>query len=436
MKVLINATYYDFKTYKENCYIIFDETIIEVGDMQYYRNREIEEIDVSNKLIMPGLVNAHTHIYSTFARGLSVEYSPTNFLEILEQLWWKLDYHITNEVTYYSALVSGVEYIKNGVTTVIDHHASKEVLGSLQALKKGLTDETKVRGIFCFETSDRFNVKDAITENVNMFKHRTNNVSALFGVHAMFTISDSTLRDISKQKLPLHIHVDESSYDREYCLHNYLLSPIKRLDEYHLLNEQCLLAHCAHVDEEDLEIIKRTKSKVVFNVTSNMNNAVGLPNYSQFKQRGIDCLIGNDGISHSMAFEYLNMFFTMHHKEQSVTSFGYDDLLKMINNSYEYASSLLDTKLGKIEIGYAADLCVFDYQPFTEINRDNVLSHLLFGLFHNYKPIDVYIGGKLVLDNNDMEPELLEKYNKAKEVSRKLWQDIKKGAAYEFKNKF
>ncbi len=438
-KVIINATTYDFEQLKKNQYILFDNKIIETGDMQDMKYDNLETIDASNALVMPGLVNGHAHIYSTFARGLGVPYNPKNFLEILEQMWWRLDYHITNEVSYYSALVSGVEFLKNGITTVIDHHASgMDILGSLEALKKGLTDDAKVRSILCFETSDRFNIDECIEENINYYNNnKSDKARGLFGLHAAFTLSDETLKKISeKNEAPIHVHVDESKYDTEYCIKHYGKTPIKRFDQFGLIKENSLLAHCLFVEDDDLEIIKARKAKVVFNTTSNMNNGVGLPNYHKFNDKGIDVIIGNDGISSSIAYEYLNVFFTQHLNDLDVNKFGFGDLLKMIDNTYNYASELLNVKLGKIKKGYEADLIILDYTPFTELNNDNALGHLLFGLFHNFKPKTVFIKGEEVLTNSEVNENLQKKYHQALQVSQQFWSEILKGENYDFKNKF
>ena len=438
-KVIINATTYDFETLKKNQYILFDNTIIETGDMKDMTYDDLETIDASGAIVMPGLVNGHAHIYSTFSRGLGVPYNPANFLEILEQMWWRLDYHINNEVSYYSALVSGVEFLKNGITTVIDHHASgTDILGSLAALRKGLTDEAKVRSVLCFETSDRFNIEESIKENIDYYNNNQTDVArGLFGLHAAFTLSDETLKKIGERNdAPIHVHVDESQYDTEYCMKHYGKTPIKRFDQFGLIKENSLLAHCLFVEGEDLDIIKARKAKVVFNTTSNMNNGVGLPNYHKFNDKGIDVIIGNDGISSSIAYEYLNIFFTQHLNDLDVRKFGFGDLLKMIDNTYDYASELLGVKLGKIKAGYEADLSILKYTPFTEINNDNALGHLLFGLFHNFKPETVFIKGEEVLSNYKVSNDLENKYSKALKVSKQFWSEVLKGENYEFKNKF
>jgi len=85
---------------------------------------EDEFIDAEGRVIMPGMINSHTHIYSAYARGMSVSGPTTNFPEILENMWWALDRRLTMEDNTLSAYLTYIESIRNGVTTLFDHHAS------------------------------------------------------------------------------------------------------------------------------------------------------------------------------------------------------------------------------------------------------------------------------------------------------------------------
>jgi len=429
MFAIKNARIYDFVNYFEDMYILFDDEIREIGKMSDYKPKFYTEIDAHNKLIMPGLINGHSHIYSMFARGMSVPFDPSNFKELLEQLWWKMDRNITNDITYYSGIVSGVEYLKNGVTTVIDHHASGEIIGSLNELKKAVCDDVQLRGVFCFETSDRFNIEDCITENNNFIKeNKTNYSKGLFGMHAAFTLSEDSLIKIKKElhNQPIHIHVAESIMDQEYSLEHYNERVIKRLDRHNLISKNSIITHGLYLDKEELEIIKKADAVVALNVTSNMNNAVGLPDYKNLKEHSIKAIIGNDGISQSMALEYQILYYSMHHFSKSPTGFGYDDLQSIIKNTYEYASNILETKLGRIEVGYQADLLVLDYVNPTPLDKDNIFGHLLFGLFNNFKPSDVFVRGKHLLKQQKISKELHSIYLQAVDSAQILWDRIKK----------
>ena len=137
MIAVVNVKIYDYDTYIDDGYCLFNEKIVEIGSMNNFRkNEEIGQvIDGRNKLLLPGLINFHTHVYSTLVRGASIPFNPTSFKELLEQLWWKFDSQLDNTATYNSGLIYGIESLKNGVTSLIDHHASGiDIKGSLTEL--------------------------------------------------------------------------------------------------------------------------------------------------------------------------------------------------------------------------------------------------------------------------------------------------------------
>jgi len=428
MKMITHATIYDFEEFKTDQYILFDTKIKEVGPMSSCPPFDGDTFDATGSLVMPGLINGHTHIYSTFARGLNVPFSPKNFVELLEQLWWKLDRNITNDISYYSAIVSAVDSIKNGVTTLIDHHASGEITGSLEHLYKAI-QEAHMRGVFCFETSDRFNVDEAIQENITFYnQHKTDQVRALFGLHASFTLCEGTLAKIGKliNNIPIHIHVGESKMDQDDSLIQYNETVIERLMRHNILHKNAIIAHGIQCTDEDLNHIHNQEAVIAVNVTSNMNNSVGLPDIKRFLKHKIPVIVGNDGISTSMAFEYEVLYFAMHHFYQSPTVFTFDDLKTLITNTYGYASRLFDIKIGKIQQGYVSDMVVIPYNPPTPLTKETIFGHLLFGVFHQFKPRDVFINGTQVLDNYNVVESLQKSYNEAHIYAKKCWNQIQK----------
>ena len=428
MMALLHVNIYDFESYREDQFIIFDKAIVKTGSMSEYQNQGYEEMNGNGKLVMPGLVNGHSHIYSTFARGFSAPFHPHNFKELLEQLWWKLDRYLSNEMTYYSGIVSGSLYLQNGVTTIIDHHASGEIQGSLNELKKAVCDDVGLRGVFCFETSDRFDVESYISENEKFIaENQTEFTSGLFGAHANFTLSDQSLTMIQKaKKKPIHIHVAESILDQDHAIKKYQKRVVKRLDDFGLIEKNSLLVHGLYLTDEELEIIKKHDAVVALNVTSNMNNAVGLPNYFKLKDKNIRMIIGNDGISMNMTSEYKMLYYSMHHFSKSPILFTFDDLIQLIKNTYEYVGSLLQVKLGKIQTGYESDFLLLDYNSPTPIHQNNIFGHLFFGLFNDFKPSDVFVGGKQLIASYQMSKQLDDKFKEAKQHAQNLWNKIEK----------
>ena len=129
----------------ENGAVAMDgNTIVMVGVTEEVKKTypDAEFVDAKGGVIMPAFINAHEHIYSSFARGLSINgYNPQGFLDILDGLWWTVDRHLTLEQTKLSAYATYIDSIKNGVTTVFDHHASfGHITGSLNAIEEAAKD--------------------------------------------------------------------------------------------------------------------------------------------------------------------------------------------------------------------------------------------------------------------------------------------------------
>ena len=439
MYAIINARIYDYRQYIDHGFIIFNEKIIDIGIMSEYKKpKECLEIDAYNKIVIPGIISGHTHLYSTFARGASLNFNPQNFLEILKQMWWKIDHFLDLDMVYYSALMGGIDQLKHGTTSLIDHHASGKVLGSLEKIKKALVDDLGLRAVLAFETSDRFNIKEAIQENMNFIKdNKTQEISGLFGMHASLSLANDSLEEI-KNNLSgqgIHIHVAESLMDEEECINNYQMRVVERLDHYGLINESSLLVHCTHINEEEMDIIKKRKATIAVNPTSNLNNAVGISHVKKFLDKGIRVIVGNDGLISSQPMEYLNTYYLAHLKNESPMAFGLDDVKQLMINTYDYLNECLNTQLGKFVVGAQADLLVLPYIPYTDINESNVFGHLFFGVFPGFLPEKVFVKGKNIINNYQLSTDYKKSYKEAYIQAQKLWKILEKeGNDLEFKN--
>ncbi len=425
--VIKNVIIFDWENFIDRAFVRFDSDILEVGRMEDYSPMEGEkELDLQGHLLMPGFVNAHMHIYSTFARGMMIPYHPKSFKDILQQLWWKLDSKLDKEAVYMSGLVSAIEFIKNGVTTVIDHHASGWIKGSLETLKRAVVDEIGLRGIFCFETSDRFNVKEAIEENLTFMESHSQAYAGMFGLHASLSLSEETLNEISKvlDGKPIHIHVAESDEDEKYCIENFGIRVVERLEKHSLLNDFSILAHCVHVDEQELVIMEKRNVYVAVNVTSNMNNAVGLPKVKSFLERGIPIVVGNDGLGYNITRDYLNLYFSQKLLEGSPIFFNLNNLKSVIDNGYKLASNLLGIHVGRIEKGYKADFAIFNYTPPTPMNKENAMAHVFFGIFDKPQLSYVFVNGKALMENGKVLADEEKIYSEARKVAKKVWKRL------------
>ena len=430
MKAIINARIYDYNDFYKNYFIVYNDKIRKIGPMALFSNEGYDEIiDAKNALVIPGFVCSHTHLYSTFARGMSIPFNPKSFKDVLKQMWWKLDHYLDNDILYYSALSGGLDQLIKGSTTLIDHHASFNVNGSLDTIKKALVDDLGIRAILAFETSDRFDINKSIKENSEFIKNnKSNKTSGLFGMHASFTLSDETLKKVSENfnESGIHIHIAESVKDEEDSMNKYGKTVIERLEDFNLINENSILVHCTNASEKELDIIKKHNAYIAVNTTSNMNNAVGLPNLKMMEDKKINLMIGNDGLIQSMPIEYLNAYYSAHLRSKNPIGLSIDTIKKAINTSYKFVEKQLGIKIGKIKSGYVSDLLIVPYNEFTPLSKENIFGHVFFGVFPGFLPKYVIADGKTIVDKYEVNNLLESKLKDAKDKANELWKIINK----------
>ena len=262
--------------YYEHGAVAYEGTkIVEIGEEAALRAKyqEAEIIDAKGGVIMPALINAHTHIYSALARGLSiVGNNPTNFYEVLDGTWWAIDRKLMMDGTRASATALYMDSIKQGVTTIFDHHASFcEIPGSLFAIKD-VCQELGIRANLCYEVSERDGAEkcgQAIRENADFARWAKEQdddmIKAMFGGHALFTISDKTFEQMVKANdgmTGLHIHVAEGMNDVYDSLRNYGCRPVNRLLYNGVLGEKTMLGHCIHISPAEMDILRETGTMV------------------------------------------------------------------------------------------------------------------------------------------------------------------------------
>jgi cytosine/adenosine deaminase-related metal-dependent hydrolase len=262
---------------------------IQKKDFKNFLSKLIENstdsINAGGRVVTVPVINFHDHFYSRLAKGLPIKGSMENFKLILQNLWWKLDLALDSEMIRASAQMAALESIRNGVTYIFDHHSSpNSANGSLEIIANVLR-EFELRGVLCFETTDRNGKslsENGILENINFFNNSTNeDLKAIIGLHASFTVNDDTLKKVSELVkelgIGIHIHLCEDKIDRSESLAKYKNLPVDRLIKFNLLNDKSILAHGIHIINENYYSIAKCGSAIVYNLDSNLNNAVGLP---------------------------------------------------------------------------------------------------------------------------------------------------------------
>lgn len=400
----INIATFDAKNWivENGAVIIEDGRVKKIGPSDALRKEYTgspESIrDGGGRLLIPGFINAHAHLYGCFARGMAVPGKPPrNFLQILQRLWWKVDKALDTEAVFWSAAAGLVQALRRGTTTVIDHHASPNaVAGSLEALALAFT-QAGVRGGLCYEVSDRDGADvatEGIMENIRFFERCRKDdaggmLRPLFGLHASFTISNKTLLACGEigadNRAGFHVHCAEDDCDNTISRARFKARPLKRFARAGILNEKTILAHCIHIDAGDRAIIRDHNCLVAHNPRSNMNNAVGVADIKALLDAGITVGLGTDGISFSQQEEILAAFL-LHKIHRGDSNFGWGEIPQIaIRGNQEFARRIFGQRLGVIAPGAPADLVLLDYFPPTPLTPDNVAGHLFFGML--YAPV-------------------------------------------------
>jgi putative selenium metabolism protein SsnA len=373
------------------------------------------------------MVCAHTHLYSTLARGMPAPPRvPCDFPEILELIWWKLDRALDEETIYWSALAGAIEAARAGTTCFYDHHSSPSCIrGSLDILRAAI-GKAGLRASLCYEVTDRGGVgkrNEGIEEN-RAFLEWTQRQSgprqfhALVGAHASFTLEDETLHACAELMRAygagLHIHVAEDLCDVEIARTRYGMGILERLSRLRALNEHTILAHGTHLSKSEIGRGLEAGSWFAHNPRSNMNNQVGYAPVTAFGER---LLLGTDGIGGDM-FEEVHFAFFKGRDERLDSGPGL--WLKTLANNQCRASHDFGIDLSGLSPGAAADLIVTDYPCPTPLVSANIPWHLIFGMSSAYVE-SVMVAGQFVIRDRRSSLDMEYIREQCRKAGEKLW---------------
>ncbi|MER2599491.1 MAG: putative aminohydrolase SsnA [Caldilineales bacterium] len=355
--------------------------------------------DAGGKLLMPGNICSHTHFYGAFARGLYIPGpAPKDFPEILHRLWWTLDRALDEEGVQLSAEVCLADAIRNGTTTLFDHHASPMCIhGSLDIIANAVT-RAGLRAVLCYEVTDRNGPEGSaagIAENMRFLKRTraeasahpdTVRLSALFGLHASLSLSDDTLAQCVAEAETLgnvgfHVHAAEGPADEEDSLARFGMRTIDRLRTRGILNPHSIVAHVTAIDSWEMAALRQSGAWVTHQPRSNMNNAVGVADIPAMLRGNMPVLLGNDGFSNDMFTEMKTAYLLHKAWRNDPRTLPGDQVIGMAyHHNARLAAQHFPQPLGEISPGAGADLILLDYCPITPLTADNLPWHILFGI--------------------------------------------------------
>jgi len=396
--------------FEDGSVYIEDTKIVDVGNFDIGAYTPDRTIDAGGKLVMPGLIIAHHHLYSTFARGFTPPGPPaTNFDENLRFLWWKLDSVLDTDDVYYSALLALMDAALSGCTTVIDHHASPACCdGSLDWVERAFTD-LGLSGCLCYEVSDRNRRGEGIEENERYIRKLQEfgdgQMAALFGMHASMTLSDETLQRCAAIGNDLgagfHVHAAEDRIDVERTKDKYGRRVLDRFHDFNITGEKTVFVHGTHLEPDEMDLLHDTGSMLVSNPESNMNNGLPVSPVLDMLEHGVLVGLGTDGMSSHVISQARAMYMHQRTMRQDPTLGFVEACEILLKNNPRICNRLFAEPRGALVAGQLADVVIYNYVPYTPLNADTFYGHLLFGL--GFSRVHTTIArGNMIVDNGDI----------------------------------
>jgi cytosine/adenosine deaminase-related metal-dependent hydrolase len=419
---LKNATYIDWESleFKITSIKIDEGPTGKIELAPQFPTKETDTIlDCTGKLVMKSFACGHHHIYSALARGMGApKKSPANFHEVLQYIWWTLDKCLDLPMIEASALSTALYCAKNGVTFVIDHHASPFAIeNSLETIASAF-DKVGISHLLCYEISDRDGVipqQKGLEETETYLKNRN---QGLVGLHASFTVGDDLLQQAvalaEKYDSGIHVHVAEDPIDQEYCLRDHGKRVINRFSHAGVLAfPKTILVHCLHLEAEERAILQKSPVYVAQNTESNLNNNVGI-----FNSRGLgeNIMLGTDGM-HSDMLRSAKAAYLVGQGVEAITP---DGIYRRFRKVHHYLKENRFTGDGE------NNLVILDYDSPTAIGQSNFTGHFVYGIDSRHVE-SVIANGRLIVQNRKVltvdETGILQF---AREMGNKLWEKMKK----------
>lgn len=401
------------KQYEKLDIVIADDTIKELTNE--YKGEYDKLIDATNKVVMPGLINCHTHL------GMSVFRATNDSLTLekwLQEKIWPIEDKLTDDDIYYTTMLSCIEMIKSGTTTSNDMYYNCN--GSLKAIK-----ECQVRSLFsrCLMDSDGGGDK-RIEEFLKLYNENVSQDLITFSVapHAIYTCSYEYLKRCAnlakKLKLPIHIHFCENLDEVNNIKNKYHKSPLALLKELGYLENKLILAHATYISDLELEELKNRDVSFVHNPISNLNLGCGIADITKYRKY-VNITLGTDGQGSG---NNLNLFKHMSYVDllqkgiyKDPTIFSSYDVLKIATINGAKALGL-GNLVGSITPGKKADIIIIDLDSTETYPSPDLITNIV----HNVDASNIdttIVNGKILMENHQIKLSINED-NIKKEVDR------------------
>jgi 5-methylthioadenosine/S-adenosylhomocysteine deaminase len=389
-------------------------------------------IDAKGKVVLPGLINDHTHLAMVLLRGVADDMA---LMPWLETKIWPIEKNLRAEDCYAGALLGCLEMIKSGTTCFADQYFFMENVA--RAVEEAGMRASLSYGII--ELGDSKRRESELRAGEKLVKERNGTVkgriTTMFGPHAAYTCSPECLMNVKelakKYKVGIHTHISETQEEVEQITEKYGKRPVEHLDAIGFLGPEVLAAHCVWVTEREIKILKERGVKPVHNPISNMKTASGVAPVQEMLDAGIPVALGTDGAASNNALDMINemkfaaLLNKVHKLNPIIVSAATTLEMATINGAIGLG---LGKKIGSLEVGKKADIIIVDFKKPHLTPLHNVVSHLVYSAVSSDVDTTI-VDGKILMQGREVlaldEDKVLERAQKTSDDLLARWRVAK-----------
>ena len=378
-------------------------------------------INGENKILMPGLINTHTHISMNLFRGLADDMELDDWLN---NHIWPTEAGLNGEYCYIGALAAIVEMIKSGTTTFNDMYFYMEDVAKA-------VEESGIRGCLSYgmiDFADEEKREKELKENIDLIKNCNNTaegrIKTFFGPHATSTASKELLEKVRKEadkyKVGIHIHMNETKKEVDTIVESEGKAPFEYLDDLGFLKDDVIAAHGVWLSKEEINIIKNRDVKISHNPCSNMKLSSGISPVQEMIAKGITVGIGTDSVASNNNLDMFEemKFASLLQKVSTMNPKALTSNQTIQMSTINGAKALnLNKEIGSIEVGKKPDLILLDKNTINLTPMSDVISSNLVYAANGSNVNTTICNGKILMENRKLttlnENEIIEKANKA-----------------------
>ena len=381
-----------------------------------------EVLDGTDKAIIPGFINTHTHASMTLFRGYGDDLP---LMTWLQDYIWPVEAQMTAHDVYVGARLACLEMLRSGTTCFLDMY-----MHPLETAK--VVEEMGLRAHLSYTLFDQGNAERAELdrkrsyEYFERFKEFSDRITFTLGPHAIYTVSGEQLQfchQFAKEhNVKIHLHLSETKGEIDECVRLHGLTPVRYLDKLGILSEHLVLAHVVWIDDEEMDLLAKHNVSVVHNPASNLKLASGYAfKYEEMKRRGIRIGIGTDGCSSS---NNLDMVVAMKLASFLGKGWRFDSTACKADDIFASATSvgadILGIPAGRVEEGALADVCLVDLNTPELVPLNNLTSNLVYATSGSSCVDTVIIDGRILMRDKYV-PGQEAIIAEAREVARRLF---------------